>query len=43
MAKQAKRKQKQSSGRKKSSSKSGIQKPDNGASSDIRTPEEQEQ
>jgi hypothetical protein len=41
MAKQGKRKQKQSSGRKKSSSKSGMQKPDNGASSAIRAPEEQ--
>jgi hypothetical protein len=41
MAKQQKRKQKQSSGRKKGSSKSGMQKPDNGASSAIRAPEEQ--
>src|SRR6187455_2579441 len=41
MAKQGKRKQKQSSGRKKNSSKSGMQKPDDGASSAIRPPEEQ--
>ena len=41
MAKQAKKKLKHASGRKKSSSKSEIQKPDNGSSSALRAPEEQ--
>jgi len=41
MAKQARKKQKQSSGRKRISSKSRMPKPENGGSSAMRAPEEQ--